>query len=105
MSDNQIEDPRSERPDIRPAAGTTGGCRSCQHSESRGKLNCHNWLEDIPGSMAEADLVEVQFKNTRKGFYRNSNKLVLSGGDMVAVEASPGHDIGRVTLTGPLDCR
>ena len=102
MSDNQIEDPRSERPDIRPAAGTTGGCRSCQHSESRGKLNCHNWLEDIPGSMAEADLVEVQFKNTRKGFYRNSNKLVLSGGDMVAVEASPGHDVGRVTLTGPL---
>ncbi|MDE6825664.1 MAG: hypothetical protein K2J18_02750, partial [Paramuribaculum sp.] len=49
-----------------------------------------------------ADLVEVQFKNTRKGFYRNSTKLVLSGGDMVAVEASPGHDIGRVTLTGPL---
>ena len=49
----------------------------------------------------EQDLVEVQFKNTRKGYYKNSNKLNLEKGDIVAVEASPGHDIG-VDNTGNL---
>ncbi len=68
----------------------------------RGKLHCFNWLEDIPGGLADFDIVEVQFKNTRKGFYRNSSNLPLEIGDMVAVEASPGHDIGRVTLVGKL---
>ncbi len=68
----------------------------------RGKLHCFNWLEDIPGRLADFDIVEVQFKNTRKGFYRNSVNLPLEIGDMVAVEASPGHDIGRVTLVGKL---
>lgn len=66
------------------------------------KLHSYNWLEDIPGGYAESDLVEVQFKNTRKGYYRNSTNLPLEVGDMVAVEASPGHDIGMVTLTGKL---
>ena len=47
-------------------------------------------------------MVEVQFKNTRKGYYKNSNGLHLVKGDIVAVEASPGHDIGTVTLTGRL---
>ncbi len=68
----------------------------------RGKLHCFNWLEDIPGGLADFDIVEVQFKNTRKGFYRNSANLPLEIGDMVAVEASPGHDIGKVTLVGKL---
>ena len=68
----------------------------------RGKLHCCNWLEDIPGGMTDFDIVEVQFKNTRKGFYRNSINLDLAPGDVVAVEASPGHDIGTVTLTGKL---
>ena len=68
----------------------------------RGKLHCYNWLEDIPGGMTDFDIVEVQFKNTRKGFYRNSTNLDLAAGDMVAVEATPGHDIGVVTLTGKL---
>ena len=68
----------------------------------RGKLHCFNWLEDIPGGLADFDIVEVQFKDTRKGFYRNSVNLPLEIGDMVAVEASPGHDIGRVTLVGKL---
>ncbi len=75
----------------------------CRNSEPpRGKLHCFNWLDDVPGSMAESDLVEVQFKNTRKGFYRNTAHLQLEIGDMVAVEASPGHDIGQVTLQGRL---
>ena len=47
-------------------------------------------------------LVEVRFKNTRKGYYRNVNGLSLKIGDIVAVEASPGHDIGIVSLTGEL---
>ncbi len=73
-------------------------CNKCP----RGKLHCTNWLADIPGGFADFDIVEVQFKNTRKGFYRNSTNLPLEIGDMVAVEASPGHDIGCVTMTGEL---
>lgn len=68
----------------------------------RGKLHCYNWLDDIPGGFADFDMVEVQFKNTRKGYYKNSTNIPLQIGDMVAVEASPGHDIGQVTLTGKL---
>ncbi len=68
----------------------------------RGKLYCYDWLGDIPGGKANFDMVEVQFKNTRKGFYKNSTHIPLKIGDMVAVEASPGHDIGMVTLTGEL---
>jgi len=68
----------------------------------RGKLHCFNWLDDVPGAMEHCNIVEVMFKNTRKGYYLNSLNLDLSAGDMVAVESMPGHDIGVVTLTGPL---
>ncbi|MBJ2184276.1 MAG: hypothetical protein JFR38_07175 [Muribaculaceae bacterium] len=82
--------------------GCSGGCNGCTGcgAEPRGKLTCTDWLSDIPAG--DCDLVEVLFKNTRKGIYRNSTHLDLAIGDMVAVEASPGHDIGCVTLTGPL---
>lgn len=66
------------------------------------QLNTYDWLADIPGNAEEQEIVEVQFKNTRKGYFKNSNKLKLEKGDVVAVEASPGHDIGTVTLTGRL---
>jgi cell fate regulator YaaT (PSP1 superfamily) len=66
------------------------------------QLNTYDWLADIPGNEEEVDLVEIQFKNTRKGYYKNSNKLKIEKGDIVAVEANPGHDIGVVTLTGRL---
>lgn len=66
------------------------------------KLNTYDWLVDVPGNAGDTDIVEVQFKNTRKGYFLNSNKLPLEKGDIVAVEASPGHDIGTVTLTGRL---
>ncbi len=66
------------------------------------QLNTYDYLADIPGNAEVTDLVEVQFKNTRKGYYHNSNGLRLEKGDIVAVEASPGHDIGVVTLTGRL---
>jgi cell fate regulator YaaT (PSP1 superfamily) len=73
------------------------GC--CKH---RNKLNTYDWLCDIPEAQQATDYVEVQFKNTRKDYYLNSNKLDLAKGDIVAVEASPGHDVGTVTLTGQL---
>ena len=81
-----------------------GGCGLCCKGSSRqdNKLNTYDWLADIPGNIDESDLVEVQFKNTRKGYYKNSNKVALEKGDIVAVEATPGHDIGVVTLTGRL---
>lgn len=66
------------------------------------QLNTYDWLADVPGNNATTDLVEVQFKNTRKGYYHNVNNLDLKKGDIVAVEANPGHDIGVVTLTGQL---
>ncbi|MDO4190094.1 MAG: regulatory iron-sulfur-containing complex subunit RicT [Bacteroidales bacterium] len=66
------------------------------------QLPVTDWLADIPETRLETDLVEVQFKNTRKGYYLNSAKLPLEKGDIVAVESSPGHDIGRVTLIGRL---
>ena len=66
------------------------------------KLNTYDWLADVPGNAESTDLVEVQFKNTRKAYYHNVNNLDLKKGDVVAVEASPGHDIGVVTLTGRL---
>ena len=66
------------------------------------KLEVYDWLKDLPESQNENDLVEVRFKNTRKGYYRNTAHLKLQVGDIVAVEASPGHDIGEVTLMGRL---
>lgn len=84
----------------------TNGCDRglCRHSCGRQdkQLNTYDWLADIPGNNLTTDLVEVQFKNTRKGYFHNVNGLDLKKGDIVAVEASPGHDIGVVTLTGSL---
>ncbi|KAA6347364.1 hypothetical protein EZS27_005164 [termite gut metagenome] len=80
--------------------GGIGGLCSKGCSRQDNKLNTFDWLADIPGNSESCDIVEVQFKNTRKGYYRNSNKLKLEKGDIVAVEATPGHDIGVVTLTG-----
>lgn len=73
----------------------TGGCN---------KLNVTNWLNDIalPFGQEPFDCVEIRFKNNRKEFYRNTDKLSLNVGDVVAVEASPGHDIGTVSLSGEL---
>lgn len=66
------------------------------------KLEVYDWLKDLPEAQQENDLVEVRFKNTRKGYYRNTTNIKLEVGDIVAVEASPGHDIGEVTLIGHL---
>ena len=78
----------------------TISCKGC--GRSMGQLHSFDYLADIPGAAGEGGYVEVQFKNTRKGFFLNSNNLPLEKGDIVAVEASPGHDIGTVTMTGRL---
>lgn len=67
-----------------------------------GKLNVFNWLDKISLAVNEEEIFEVRFKNTRKGYFYNSNNLQLDIGDIVAVEASPGHDIGIISLKGPL---
>ena len=79
---------------------TKSSCSSC--SSGCGKLDVFDWLEDLPESVSSTDLVEIQFKNTRKGYYKNNNTVKFVKGDVVAVEASPGHDIGVITLTGEL---
>lgn len=84
-----------------PGCRRSGSCIGCHRREPRGKLLAVNWLDDLPGSDVTAP-VEVLFKNTRIGFFSNPTGLNLKIGDIVAVEASPGHDIGRVTMTGPL---
>ena len=78
-----------------------GLCHQAVGRQDR-QLNTYDWLADVPGNFEDTDLVEVQFKHTRKGYYHNVNNLPLKKGDIVAVEASPGHDIGVVTLTGRL---
>ncbi len=68
------------------------------------KLHEAQWTEGYPDNMP-CDIFEVRFKNTRRGFYRNVNNLDLRRGDIVAVEASPGHDIGVISMTGDLVAR
>ena len=77
------------------------GC--CKRSAGTcSKLEVYDWLDDVVNKSGEDDIIEVRFKNTRKDYYRNVNNLKLKSGDIVALEASPGHDIGIVTLTGAL---
>ena len=73
----------------------TGGCE---------KLSVFDWLSNmaLPTGQEPLNIVEVRFKNGRKHFYRNVDKLQISIGDIIAVEGSPGHDIGTVSLTGEL---
>ncbi|HZL11508.1 MAG TPA: regulatory iron-sulfur-containing complex subunit RicT [Prolixibacteraceae bacterium] len=72
------------------------------HGGTCSKLHVYDWLNDIVNDANPSDVVEVQFKNTRKDFFRNVNSLKLDPGDIVAIEANPGHDIGIVTMTGDL---
>ena len=61
-----------------------------------------DWLSDIPTASEGIDLVEVQFKNTRKGYYHNASNLPIEKGSVVIVESNPGCDMGEVTLIGKL---
>ena len=80
--------------------GSGGICyKGC--GRGMGQLHTFDYLAGVPGA-DDCEYVEVQFKNTRKGFFINSNNLPLEKGDIVAVESNPGHDIGTVTMTGRL---
>lgn len=86
--------------------GVPAGCKSNGSCGSGGcnKLNVFDWLAnmELPNGQKPFDLVEVRFKNSRKEFFRNVNDLPLMMGEVIAVEGSPGHDIGTVSLTGEL---
>ena len=91
------------------STSTGGAPKGCKNNgtcgtDSCNKLTVFDWLSNmsLPNGEAPFDCVEVRFKNGRKEFYRNTEKLSLSMGDIVATEVSPGHDIGIVTLTGDL---
>lgn len=77
-----------------------GNCNSCGRREPRGKLTSFNWLKGSP--LSQEDVVEVMFKNTRTGFFKNDEKIDLKIGDLVVVDSAPGYDIGKVKMTGYL---
>ena len=88
------------------ADGTPRGCKSngtCG-TDSCNKLTVFDWLANmqLPSGEEAFDVVEVRFKNSRKEYFRNEDKLPLKIGDLVATQAKSGHDIGQVTLTGEL---
>ena len=98
---DEIKNTQVNLPESTDACAKCDGeaCR-CTSDIGRCNLTSTNWLEDVPDN--DYEIVEVLFKNTRRGFYRNSTHIPLKRGDWVAVEANPGHDIGRVGLTGRL---
>lgn len=75
--------------------------KACFRQSSK-MLPVTDWLDDMPELLNEYDLVEVQFKNTRKGYFHNIDRQNLSKGDLVVVEANPGYDIGEITICGKL---
>ena len=75
---------------------------NCCFKANANKLDTYDWLYDIPKAYHTTNYAEVQFKNTRKGYYINETGIALKKGDIVAVESTPGHDIGTVSLTGKL---
>ena len=86
---------------------TTGTGHSELGAEATKRNSAHmlpvcDWLSDLAENTQLTDLIEVQFKNTRKGYFHNSNHLPLEKGVKVVVEANPGYDVGEVVLTGKL---
>ena len=90
----------TDNEDIQGQSGDEIRMPEIKYKPGNNKLDSFNWLKEIPFTTDETEIVEVRFKNTRKGLYRNVNALRLEVGDVVAVEASPGHDIGRISIVG-----
>jgi len=91
------------------STGKDGQPKGCKNNgtcgtDSCNKLNVFDWLSNmaIPDGMEPCNFMEIRFKNGRKEFFKNTENLTISIGDVVATEASPGHDVGVVTLTGEL---
>src|SRR5262245_51868717 len=86
--------------------GTPAGCRSNGTCGTGGcnKLNVYNWLSDmtLPMGQSAFPIVEVRFKGSRKEFFNKKENIELKVGDVIAVEASPGHDVGVVSMVGEL---
>lgn len=86
--------------------GIPKGCKSNGNcgTGSCDKLTVFDWLSNmaLPNGQSKFDIVEVRFKNGRKHFYKNTKSLPINIGDVIAVESSPGHDIGTISLTGEL---
>ena len=80
---------------------TEDGSTNCIYRKGCCKLGVFDWLEGIPEEQVK-EIFEVRFKNTRKGYYKNSTGVPLKEGDLVVVEAVNGHDLGIVTLCGPV---
>lgn len=77
------------------------GC-SINNSANTDIFDSYSWLNDLPDTSEQSDIVEVKFKTTRREYYTNSHKIFLKRGDKIVVSTSPGHDVGEVTLTGYL---
>jgi cell fate regulator YaaT (PSP1 superfamily) len=92
----------AENDELQGQAGEEIRMPDIKYKPGCNKLDSFNWLKDLPDTLNENEIVEIRFKNTRKGFFRNVNNLRLEIGDIVAVEASPGHDIGRISMIGNL---
>ncbi len=105
MDNEQRHTPRFN-PEVGRGCGFCNSEAECQAQMADGCFKLHEtpWLADYPAQLPD-DIVEVRFKNTRRSFYQNATNQPLRCGDIVAVEASPGHDIGIVTLTGDLVAR
>jgi cell fate regulator YaaT (PSP1 superfamily) len=88
------------------SGGVPRGCKNNGTCSSGGcnKLGVFDWLANmtLPAGQSQFDIVEVRFKNSRKAFYRNTHNIALQVGDVVVVEASPGHDVGVVSIVGEL---
>src|SRR5574337_846964 len=86
--------------------GAPAGCRSNGSCGTGGcnKLNVFDWLAnmELPSGQKPFDVVEVRFKNSRKEFFKANPEVPVVTGEVIAVEGSPGHDIGTVSLTGEL---
>ncbi len=79
-------------------------CNGCSFNNSAGStfIDSYNWLNELPDSADQSDIVEVKFKSTRREYFTNNEKIILKRGDKIVVATSPGHDVGEVTLTGYL---
>ena len=102
-----MENTKYDKPEV--GRGCTFGTNELGEpcaKEARGCFRLHEepWLAEYPDNFP-SDIFEVRFKNTRRSFYQNVNNLALEVGDIVAVEATPGHDIGIISLTGDMVAR
>ncbi len=78
------------------------GCNTNSDLDRPAMLTTYDWLNDIPDTTNESNIVEIRFKGTRKEFFRNEDGIQLKRDELVVVSCSPGHDVGAVSLTGKL---